>query len=148
MSAMGRERKCDWRHSGILWTGNTLVFKVVAEHPDMLATKKSLVCAICALALSVTGCYRPIGPQSVARDRHLYAASLSDSWKEQTLLNIVKMRYLDPPVFVDVGNIVASYSLVQGFLQPETSFRTTKHLTQLWAVSEPTATPPRSPTPR
>ncbi len=80
----------------------------------MPATKKSLVCTICALALSATGCYRPIGPQSVARDRHLYAASLSDSWKEQTLLNIVKMRYLDPPVFVDVGNIVASYSLVQG----------------------------------
>jgi hypothetical protein len=60
------------------------------------------------------GCYRPIGPQSVTRDRHLYAGSLSDSWKEQTLLNIVKMRYADPPVFVDVGNIVASYSLVQG----------------------------------
>ena len=73
-----------------------------------------LVCSVCALALSVTGCFRPIGPQSVARDRHLYAASLSDSWKEQTLLNIVKMRYLDPPMFVDVGNIVSSYSLVQG----------------------------------
>ena len=80
----------------------------------MLATNRSLVFAICGLALSATGCYRAIGPQSVARDRHLYAASLSDSWKEQTLLNIVKMRYLDPPVFVDVGNIVASYSLVQG----------------------------------
>ena len=80
----------------------------------MLATKRSLVFATSVLALSVTGCYRPIGPQSVARDRHLYAASLSDSWKEQTLLNIVKMRYLDPPIFVDVGNIVASYSLVQG----------------------------------
>ena len=80
----------------------------------MPASKRSLVCAIGALTLSVAGCYRPIGPQSVARDRHLYAASLSDSWKEQTLLNIVKMRYLDPPVFVDVGNIVASYSLVQG----------------------------------
>ncbi|HZL67554.1 MAG TPA: hypothetical protein VFC29_09500 [Candidatus Limnocylindrales bacterium] len=80
----------------------------------MPATKRSLVFATCALAVSVTGCYRPIGPQSVARDRHLYAASLSDSWKEQTLLNIVKMRYLDPPVFVDVGNIVSSYSLQQG----------------------------------
>ena len=80
----------------------------------MLVTNRSFVCVICGLALSVTGCFRPIGPQSVARDRHLYASSLSDSWKEQTLLNIVKMRYLDPPVFVDVGNIVASYSLVQG----------------------------------
>ena len=75
---------------------------------------RKLISVVCALALSATGCYRAIGPQSVARDRHLYAASLSDSWKEQTLLNIVKMRYLDPPVFVDVGNIVASYSLVQG----------------------------------
>lgn len=74
----------------------------------------SVACAVCALALGATGCYRPVGPQSVARDRHLYAASLSDSWKEQTLLNIVKMRYFDAPVFVDVGNIVASYSLVQG----------------------------------
>ena len=75
---------------------------------------RKLICGVCACALSATGCYRAIGPQSVARDRHQYAASIADSWKEQTLLNIVKMRYVDPPVFVDVGNIVASYSLVQG----------------------------------
>ena len=74
----------------------------------------SVDCAICATALSTTGCYRAIGPHSVARDRSQYAASLSDSWKEQTLLNIVKIRYIDPPIFVDVGNIVASYSLQQG----------------------------------
>jgi hypothetical protein len=61
----------------------------------------------------MSGCYRPIGPRSIVRDRAQYSVSLSDSWKEQTLLNIVKMRYLDPPIFVDIGNIVASYSLAE-----------------------------------
>jgi hypothetical protein len=62
----------------------------------------------------LTGCLHPrIGPQSLPRDRTAYSTTLSDSWKEETLLNIVKVRYLDPPVFVDVGNVVASYTLTQ-----------------------------------
>ena len=68
-----------------------------------------------ALACFATGCIHPkIGPNSLPRDRALYSTSLADSWKQQALLNIVKVRYVDPPVFVDVGSIVASYTLSQG----------------------------------
>lgn len=57
-----------------------------------------------------TGC-KHLGPKSIAVDRFDYSTAIGDSWKQQTLLNIVKLRYLDLPVFLDVSSIVAGYSI-------------------------------------
>jgi len=54
--------------------------------------------------------YRSIGPRTIPRDRYDYSSSISESWKRQTLLNRVKLRYLDPLMFVNAGHIVAGYA--------------------------------------
>ena len=61
--------------------------------------------SVVLIGFLLAGC-TTIGPQSVTRDRFDYNKAISDSWKEQTLLNIVKLRYADMPLFVEVASIV------------------------------------------
>ena len=61
-------------------------------------------------ALFITGC-TTVGPGAIPRDRFDYNTAISDSWKEQTLLNIVKLRYADMPLFVEVVSVVSGYTL-------------------------------------
>ena len=77
----------------------------------ILAAMKLGLCL--ASAGFLAGCVH-LGPRTIPVDRFDYSSSIADSWKQQTLLNIVKLRYMDLPVFVDVASIVAGYSLQTG----------------------------------
>jgi hypothetical protein len=50
------------------------------------------IALIILIALAILNGCTTIGPKTVPRDRFDYNIAIADSWKEQTLLNIVKLR--------------------------------------------------------
>ena len=75
-------------------------------------SKAAALTVIILAAAHFAGC-GPIGAKTVARDRLDYVSAISESWKRQTLLNLLKTRYLDAPVFMDVASVINQYSLEQ-----------------------------------
>ena len=59
--------------------------------------------------LLLSGC--GVGPPMINRDRLDYVSAISDSWKRQMLLNLVKTRYADAPVFLEITSVINQYSV-------------------------------------
>jgi hypothetical protein len=84
----------------------------------MVSIKKVLLCAfslgvLALVVLAFSGC-ASVGPPTIARDRFDYVGAIGDSWKQQMLLNLVKVRYSDTPIFLDVASVINQYSLETG----------------------------------
>ena len=58
----------------------------------------------------ILGC-TGMGPRTIVHDRFDYIGALGDSWKQQMLINMVKLRYGDTPVFLDVASVISQYSV-------------------------------------
>ncbi len=77
------------------------------EHPRGLA--QDWLCLLGSLL--TTACLSSVGPGTIPRDRTDYGTSIARAGKEQLLTNLVKMRYADSPVFLEVSSIISQYSL-------------------------------------
>ena len=65
----------------------------------------------CWLALlALAGC-ASVSPTHLTTDRMDYGQVVAESWKQQTLINVVRLRYADAPVFLDVASIINSHTV-------------------------------------
>ncbi len=64
-----------------------------------------------ALALSVGGCIR--GPSALQVSRTRYNEAIQRTTDEQLLLNLVRLKYRDTPLFVEVGSVQAQFVFEQ-----------------------------------
>ena len=51
-----------------------------------------------------------IGPQTIPRDRIDYSEAIANSMHRQMLLNIIRLRYGEMPLFLDVSSVINQYT--------------------------------------
>lgn len=63
----------------------------------------------CAVLLLLNGCATGLGPKALRSERPDYNQQIVRSSDEQMLLNLVRIRYNDTPLFLELGSVVTSY---------------------------------------
>ena len=61
------------------------------------------------LALLASGCATGLGPKTIQTERPDYNQQIVRTGDEQMLLNLVRLRYNDTPLFLELGTVVAQY---------------------------------------
>jgi hypothetical protein len=64
-----------------------------------------------AIAIVVLTSCASVGPNTIPRDQFDYGDAISNSLKEQLLTNIIRLRYVEAPVFVNVSSVINQYAL-------------------------------------
>ena len=64
--------------------------------------------AALAASLVLCGCVA-LGPRQLPADRFDYGTAIASSTNEQMLLNLVRLRYSETPVFLDVSTVISQY---------------------------------------
>src|SRR5210317_88396 len=80
------------------------------QAPKGLKMHPLVLMLVLLLLFQLSGC-AGIGPKTVSRDRFDYVTAISESWKRQTLMNLLKTRYADAPVWMDVTSVINQYAV-------------------------------------
>lgn len=77
-----------------------------------MRSKLGLAVLIVALMLPL-GCRTGVGPKSISPARFDYNEAISESWNEQLLLNLVRLRYRDTVHFLEVSSVISQFTVDQ-----------------------------------
>jgi len=87
--------------------------RILSSNPEAENMKRETqscsICIVLLVCLLLSGCMR-MGPGTIPEDQFDYATAIGDAKKQQILRNIIKLRYAEWPVFLEVGQVVAGYN--------------------------------------
>ncbi len=76
---------------------------------DRLVRKATWSTVVAGSLVAGSGC--SVGPDTVSRDRFNYGEALAVSQREEILQNLVRIRYVESPIFLTISTVVNQYSI-------------------------------------
>ena len=77
-----------------------------SRRPSLRRRSFQRLVVVLAACASISGC---MGPKAVRYTRMQYNEVIRDTNDQQLLMNIVRLRYADSPVFIDLPNITSQF---------------------------------------
>ena len=77
-----------------------------ARHPASIV---QITATLLCLASCLVGC-GSVGPKTVPTDKFDYNGAIAESQQQEMLLNLLRLRYREPPVFMKVSSVISQYS--------------------------------------
>lgn len=134
----GFDDKSERISSALPKAGDVFNVSPIPRQPSRRGSKR-LVAAL-VLACMLSGC---LGPEAVRRTRLKYNEAYRVTNDEQLLLNIIRVRYADSPIFVDLPNITSQFEasargMYSGGLDGQGPGRTQLGVAELFLRDAPT----------
>src|SRR5262249_16827549 len=63
------------------------------------------------VALASSGCFTGLGPRAIHSERRDYNQEIARSADRELLINLVRLRYNESPLFLELGAVVTQYGL-------------------------------------
>lgn len=100
---------------------------------DRHSRRRLLTGGLALLAPGAGGGCTSIGPTRLDRDQIDYARVIANSGKRQTLFNLVRLRFGEPPSFVAISQVVSGYT-VQNTAQGNFQVNPSGAINSFWAL--------------
>lgn len=84
---------------------------MVRSQPRWMRTAMTVLWAVLLVSMPIDGC-ASVGPRTVPKDQFDYNGAIADATQEQLLLNLVRLRYAETPLFLRVSSVISQYSRI------------------------------------
>lgn len=88
----------------------TTTMRRMPTSPRLLLRARPALALLLVAVLSA-GCIGHLGSRAVPVDHFRYNQAIARSWEEQLLLNLVRLRYRDTPLFLEIGAVVSTFEV-------------------------------------